>query len=97
MSVKFTVITLDGKNLSRTRARAERMIAAGTHLQTGPRTIREVILAREAPATALDRVVHREAPIFDPNYFYPSCDPHPELLHLPFNYPLPYEMLRSYA
>lgn len=96
MSIKITVITLDGKNLSRTRCRAQRLVDAGSHAWIGDRTVRELVPAKKAFALA-DRIIPRESPIFDPNYFYPDHTPHPELFDLPFNYPLPYELLRSYA
>lgn len=96
MSAKITVITLDGKNLSRTKARAQRLVDTGTHRWEGPRTIREIRKA-EAARSFADRIVERKAPLFDPNYFYPNPKAHPELFELPFNYPLPYELLKSYA
>lgn len=96
MSIKITVITLDGKNLARTRVRAQRLVDAGSHVWIGDRTVRELIPAKKALALA-DRIVYRESPVFDPNYFYPDHSPHPELFGLPFNYPLPNQLLRSYA
>ena len=95
MSVKITVITLDGKNLSRTRCRAQRLVDAGTHAWLGDRTVRELIPAKKASPLA-DLIVP-SSPLFDPNFFYPDCEAHSGLPSLPFNYPLPYELLRDYA
>jgi hypothetical protein len=95
VSKKIAVLKLDGKTLHRSRCRAQRLVDAGDHIWIGPRTVRQVVPPKQA-AAFVDRIVERTAPRFDPNYFYPSTEAHPELRDLPFAYPLPFEILRHY-
>jgi len=87
---------LNGKTRSRPRARIQRLVDSGTHVWIGPRTVREVIAAERAVALT-DLIVKRESAIFDTHFSYPNLEAHPELPGLPFNYPLPYDLLRHYA
>lgn len=92
MSAKIQAVALDGKYKTLTRVRAQRLVDTGTHVWIGERTVREIRPAKKAFALA-DRVS-----IFPADYFYPypQHQAHPELHDLPFNYPLPYELLKSY-
>lgn len=93
MSAKIVILTLDGKSAHKPRARAQRLVDSGTHVWIGPKTIREIKQAASVP-TIHDRV--RFEPTFFFDYAYPNADAHPELLDLPFTYPLPYEILKHY-
>ena len=83
MSAKLTIIRLDGVIYRRSRSHCKRLIAAGTHEKQGPQTLREVRTTREA-FVLRDRVFVQSPRTSKPPDF------------LPFNFPLPYELLVSY-
>jgi hypothetical protein len=93
VSAKITGLTLNGKWKTLTRVRAQRLVDSGSWEWQGERTVREKKPAQQA-LTVRDRIT------FDPDFFfnfeYPEQGVAHDLFGLPFNFPLPYDLLRSY-
>jgi hypothetical protein len=76
-----------------TRVRAQRLVDSGSWEWQGLHTVREKKPIEKA-LTARDRIR------FEPDFFfdreYPEQGVSHDLFGLPFNFPLPYDLLRSY-
>lgn len=90
---QINVITTEGKTLTRTRVRAQRLVDAGTHRWKDRRTVEELV--PESSHRDPCRFFVTVQPVFE--YDYPiqpnrEKDPH----FLPYTYPLPIDILRHY-
>lgn len=96
VSNKIRIETLEGKIRHDCRVRVQRLVDRGHAAWIDDRNAREIVpkTVNSDPARFLRST---PAVVFDPDRLYPDFAAHPELFNLPFNYPLPRWLLRSYA
>lgn len=70
MSTKILVVTLDEKQVHRTRARAQRLVDQGTHRWDGPAMVREVLRPEKAQSFTLSDPARFLLPSFQ--FAYPD-------------------------
>lgn len=96
MSAKITSITLEGKQKTLTRARAQRLVDSGSHDWQGSRTIREKRIAKAVPSYHERIMVSWGFEFDDSKHAGPGLGPLPGDHPLPYTYPLPYDILSHY-